>query len=140
MLVDTVDTSGISKLKQLKQRISQDTEEKPLYSTHHHTNPVAASDDADDNIFEQKISFSGVFNSSLSQWCVKKGKHVFKFAFRFHAFPENLEMLETRVRKKFNLQHHHETKMSHIIVFSSNCEIKMPRNVVFRLNCQIETL
>lgn len=92
MLVDTVDKSGISKLKQLKQRISQDTQEKPLYSTHHHTNPVAASDDADDNIFEQKISFSGVFNSSLSQWCVKKGKHVFKFAFRFHAFPENLEM------------------------------------------------
>ena len=41
----------------------------------------------------------------MNQWCVKKDKNAFKLAFRFHAFPENPEMLETLAHKKFNFQH-----------------------------------
>ena len=47
----------------------------------------------------------------------KKYKNVFRVAFRFHALPENHEMLETHTHKKFNFQHYRETKMSQIIVF-----------------------
>ena len=41
-------------------------------------------------------------------------------AFRFLAFSEFPEILETHAHKKFNLQH--------------NCEIKIPQSAVFRMN------
>ena len=47
-------------------------------------NPVV---DSDDDIFEPE-SFSGVFNTSVNQFCAKKDKTVFKLTFRFNAFPE----------------------------------------------------
>ena len=65
-------------------------------------NPVVDSNDEDDDIFEPERSFSSVFNTFVNQWCVKKDKNVFKFAFRFHAFPEISEMLETEAHKKFH--------------------------------------
>ena len=65
---------------------------------------------------------------------LKKDKNVLKLGFRFHAFPEIPEMLETCAHKKYNFQHYRDAKISQIIVFWSNHEIKMPRNVVFRLN------
>ena len=54
-------------------------------------NQVVDSYDEDDDIFETEKSFSGFFNTFVSQWCVK---NVFKLAFRFHVFPEIPEMLE----------------------------------------------
>ena len=91
-------------------------------------NPVVDSDDEDDNMFEPERGFSGVFNSFVNQWCVKKYTNVFKLELRFHAFPEILEMLETDAHVKFNFQHPHETKMLQTIVFWSTREIKMPGN------------
>ena len=86
----------------------------------------------------QKKYFSGIFNTFVNQWCVKKGKNVFKLAFRFHAFLKIPEMLESHALKKFNFQHYHKIKKSQIIVFWSNREIKMPQNVVFRLHREFE--
>ena len=38
------------------------------------------SDDEDDDTFEPERSFSGVFNTSVNQVCLKKYKNVFKVA------------------------------------------------------------
>ena len=43
-------------------------------------NQFVDSDDEDDEIFESERSFSGVFNTFVKQWCVKKDKNIFKFA------------------------------------------------------------
>ena len=99
-------------------------------------NPVVDSDNEDDDILETE-RFS-VLNAFINQWCVKKDKNVFQFAFRFHAFPKIPEMLETDSYKKLNFQHYRETKMSQIIAFCTNREIEMPRNVLFRLNREIK--
>ena len=80
-------------------------------------NPVVDSDDEDDNIFEPERSFSGIFNTFVNQWYVKKDKNEFKLAFKFHAFSTILEIWETQTHKKFNVQHYGETYMSQIIVF-----------------------
>ena len=58
--------------------------------------PVAESDNEDDDIFEPEISFSGVFNIFVNQWYAKK---VFNVPFRFHNFFEISEMLETHEHK-----------------------------------------
>ena len=55
-------------------------------------------------MFEPEKSFFGAFNTFLNQWCVKNDKNIFKLAFRFHAFPEIPEMLETDAHKKLNFQ------------------------------------
>ena len=55
-------------------------------------------------MFEPEKSFFGAFNTFLNQWCVKNDKNIFKLAFRFHAFPEIPEMLETDAHKKLNSQ------------------------------------
>ena len=89
-------------------------------------NPFVHSNDEDDDIFKPGRSFSGVFNIFVNQWCVKKDKNVFKLAFRFHAFLNFFEMLETSAHKKFNFEHYHKTKMSQILVFWSNRGIKCP--------------
>ena len=68
----------------------------------------------------------------------KKDKNVFKLAFRFPAFPEIPETLETQTHTKLNFQNHRGTKMLQIIVFWSTSEIKIPRNVVFRLDHEIK--
>ena len=57
-------------------------------------------DDEDDNIFEEERSFSGVFNTSMNQWCIEKDKNVFKLAFRFRPLPEISKVLETHVHTK----------------------------------------
>ena len=67
----------------------------------------------------------------------KKDKNVFKLAFRFHAFLEIPEILETHVHRKFDFQYYREAKMSQIIVFWYNRKIKMLRNVAFRLTHEI---
>ena len=56
-------------------------------------------------IFAPGKSFSGVFNTFVNQWCVKKDQSVFKFAFIFHAFPEIPEVLENHAHEIFNFQH-----------------------------------
>ena len=58
-------------------------------------NPVLDSGYEDDGIFETEKSFSGVFNTFVNHWCVKKDKNVLKLAFRFHAFLKIPEMLDT---------------------------------------------
>ena len=68
----------------------------------------------------------------MNQWCVENDKNAFKLVFRFHAFPEILNMLEIDEHKKFNFQLYCETKMLQTILFLSNRKIKMPRNVLFR--------
>ena len=62
-------------------------------------NLAVHSDDEDDNILELEKAFFGIFNTFVNQWCVKKDKNVFKLAFRFHAFPQIPEMLETDTHK-----------------------------------------
>ena len=83
-------------------------------------------------IFKPEISFFDVFIifwiSGVSESVFT---NVFKYAFRFHAFLEIPEMLETYAHKKFNFQRYRVIKMSWIIVFSSNREIKIPRNSKF---------
>ena len=68
-------------------------------------NPVVDSDDKDDDIFKPGRRFSDVFDTFVNKVCTKKDGNVFKFAFRFLAFPEIPEILETHINKKFNLQH-----------------------------------
>ena len=63
-----------------------------------------------------------------NQWCVKKDKSVVKLAFRFHAFPEIPEMLETHAHKKFIFQHYSETNMWQVIVFWSSRKTRMQQN------------
>ena len=53
----------------------------------------------DEDIFESE-SFSGVFNTFVNQWCVKKDKNVFKLPFRFHAFSEIPAVLRAQEEKK----------------------------------------
>ena len=65
---------------------------------------VVCSDDGDDDIFKPERCFSGVYYTFVNQWCIKKDKSVFKFAFRFHAFLEIPEALETHVHKLLNFQ------------------------------------
>ena len=101
-------------------------------------NLVVDSDDEDDNIFEPERSFSGVFNTFVSQCCVKENENLFNLAFRFDAFPETSALLETRAHKKFYFQHYCKTKMLQVIVFWSNHEIKMLWDVLFRLNHEIK--
>ena len=43
-------------------------------------NPVVESDDSDDYIFERERSVSVVFDTLMNQWCINRGKHLFKFA------------------------------------------------------------
>ena len=62
-------------------------------------NPVVESDDSDDYIFERERSVSVVFDTLMNQWCINRGKHLFKFACKFHAFSKILEMLETDIHK-----------------------------------------
>ena len=40
-------------------------------------NPVVDSDFGDNGIFHQERSLSGVFNTFLNHWCVKKDKNIF---------------------------------------------------------------
>ena len=40
-------------------------------------NPVVDSDFDDNGIFHQERSLSGVFNTFLNHWCVKKDKNIF---------------------------------------------------------------
>ena len=56
----------------------------------------------------------------------KKDKNAFNLVFRFLAFPEIPEILETHAHKKLNLQHNCKTGMSRIMVFWSDHEIKTP--------------
>ena len=63
-------------------------------------NPVVDSDDEDDDIFEPERSFSGIFNTFVNQWYVKKDKNEFMLAFRFHAFPAILEIWETQTHNQ----------------------------------------
>ena len=88
-------------------------------------NRVVDANDEDSDIFELDRSLSGVFKTFLkrfgvfktflNQWFVKNDKSVFKLVFRFHSFPQNLEILETHAQKEFHFQHYHETKISQII-------------------------
>ena len=48
--------------------------------------PVLDSNDEDGNIFEPERSFSCVFNTFVTQSCVKKDKNLFKATFRFLLF------------------------------------------------------
>lgn len=54
---------------------------------------------------------------------------MFKLAFRFHAFPEIPELLETHARKKFNFNNAAQLKCRKIIVLWSNYEFRIPPNV-----------
>ena len=58
----------------------------------------------------------------------KKYKKVFKVAYRFLAFPEIPEILDTQAIKNHNLQHNRKIKMPRNVVFRLNREIKMPQN------------
>ena len=49
-------------------------------------------------IFRTRQKFSGVFNTLVNEWCVKKKKNVFNVF--IHAFPEIPEMLGTHAFKK----------------------------------------
>ena len=71
--------------------------------------PILDSDYEDDDILEPETSFSRVFNTFVNQWCIK---NVYKLAFRFHAFPEISEIMES-----------HAQKNSKITVFWSNRKI-----------------
>ena len=82
--------------------------------------PILDSDYEDDDILEPETSFSRVFNTFVNQWCIK---NVFKLAFRFHAFPEISEILESHAQKNSNFQHYHETQKLQITVFWSNRKI-----------------
>ena len=100
--------------------------------------------DENEDIFEPKRSFSGVFNSFVNQWCIKINKNVFNLAFRLLLFPKFLKCWKFTHIKKNNFHHCRKTKISQII-FWSNGEIKMPQNVVTRLTaklncCEIQKL
>ena len=58
-------------------------------------NSVVDPDDEDDDIFEPERSFSGVLNTFVNRWRVRKDKNIFKLGIRFHDLPEIPEMLET---------------------------------------------
>ena len=54
----------------------------------------------------------------------KKDKNAFNLAFRFLAFPEIPEILETHAHKKLNFQHNRKISMSRIMLFCQTTKLK----------------